>query len=84
MTENRLMNVKDVAAYLGIDPFSVYHWVSQGRLPCVRLSARCLRFRSEDIEQYVASMSNYTAADHVTSDRCSKGAVFSKSRGDER
>jgi excisionase family DNA binding protein len=90
MTENRLMNVGDVAAYLGIDPLSVYRWASRGRLPCVRLSARCLRFRREDIEQFVASMSNSPTTENETSDRIIKRNSFhpgvnkSKPRGDQR
>jgi excisionase family DNA binding protein len=88
MTENRLMNVRDVAAYLGIDALSVYRWASRGRLPCIRLSARCLRFRREDIEQFVASMSNSPTAENETLDRIIKRNSFypgvnkSKSKGD--
>jgi excisionase family DNA binding protein len=90
MTENRLMNVRDVAAYLGIDPLSVYRWVSRGRMPFIRLSARCLRFRLEDIEQFVASMSNSPTAENETLDRTIKrnsfhpGVSKSKPRGDQR
>jgi excisionase family DNA binding protein len=90
MTENRLMNVRDVAAYLRIDPLSVYRWVGSGRLPFIRLSARCLRFRLEDIEQFVASMSNSPTAENETSDHITKTNTFhpgvskSKPRGGQR
>jgi excisionase family DNA binding protein len=57
MTERLLLTVREVAELLGIRPGSVYHWVSQGRLPCVRLSSRCLRFRAEEIQRLIAEMS---------------------------
>lgn len=69
MTKSALLTVHEVAEMLKIAPGSVYHWVSQGRLPCVRLSARCLRFRLEDIEQFVAAMSDSAAAGDARSDR---------------
>jgi predicted site-specific integrase-resolvase len=30
---------------------TAYHWLSEGRLPCIRFSTRCVRFRESDIEQ---------------------------------
>jgi predicted DNA-binding transcriptional regulator AlpA len=37
MTGNHLMDVKQVAELLGMAPGSVYHLISQRRLPVVRL-----------------------------------------------
>lgn len=56
MTERLLLTVREVAELLGIRPGSVYHWVSQGRLPCIRLSSRCLRFRREDLDEWLAGL----------------------------
>ena len=53
----RLWNVEEVAAFLGLAIGSVYHLVSQGRIPCVRLSARCLRFDPEAIAVWVSEKS---------------------------
>lgn len=53
----KLLTVKEVAEQLGIAPASVYHWVSQNRLPCVRLSARCVRFRQKDLEALIEQLS---------------------------
>jgi excisionase family DNA binding protein len=53
---DRLLNVGEVAAILGLVSGSVYHMVSQGRLPCVRLSARCLRFKESAIRQLIDSL----------------------------
>jgi len=53
----KLLTVKEVAERLGIAPASVYHWLSQKRLPCVRLCARCVRFRQEDLEALIEQLS---------------------------
>jgi excisionase family DNA binding protein len=54
MIEDPLMDVKQVAELLGLAPGSVYQLISQGRLPVVRLSARCVRFRRCDIDRWIA------------------------------
>jgi len=46
----KLLTVKELAELLGISPGSLYHWISQGRLPVVRFSKRCVRFRPSDIQ----------------------------------
>jgi excisionase family DNA binding protein len=38
---------------LGLAPGTVYHLVSEKRLPCVRLSRRCLRFQPSAIDEYI-------------------------------
>ena len=49
-----LMDVKQVAEVLGLAPGSVYHKISSGEIPFVRLSARCVRFRRSDIDRWIA------------------------------
>jgi excisionase family DNA binding protein len=53
MNNKLLLNVAEVSELTGITVGTLYHWVSQGRIPCVRLSSRCLRFRFKDIETWV-------------------------------
>jgi excisionase family DNA binding protein len=53
----RLLTVKDLAGILGVVPGSIYHWLSQGRLPCVRLSKRCVRFRESDVKKMIEGLS---------------------------
>ena len=43
--EDRLLNVREVAELMGLQVGSVYHLISQKRIPVVRLSARCVRVR---------------------------------------
>jgi len=54
MIENNLMDVRQVAELLGLVPGSVYHLISEKRLPVVRLSSRCVRFRRCDIDRWIA------------------------------
>ena len=58
MTEDKLLTVDEVAQLLRLAPGTIYHLVSARRLPCVRLSARCLRFRESEIWRYIQQMAN--------------------------
>ena len=53
----RLWNVQEVAEFLGLAIESVYHLVSRRQIPCVRLSARCLRFDPNVIAVWVQEKS---------------------------
>jgi excisionase family DNA binding protein len=62
MNQNHLMDVNEVAEFLGLAVGSIYHMVSQKRIPCVRLSARCLRFRRSDLDKHIATLLEEPAA----------------------
>lgn len=53
---DRLLTVRELAELLGISPGTAYHWLSQGRLPCVRFSARCVRFRESDVQKLLEKL----------------------------
>jgi excisionase family DNA binding protein len=50
-----LMTVRDVAAMTGFSEGTLRHWVSQRRIPFVRISDRCVRFLLADIEAWLAA-----------------------------
>jgi predicted DNA-binding transcriptional regulator AlpA len=50
---DRLMKITEAAQFLAVEPTSLYHMVSQGRVPCIRLSKRCLRFRMADLKHLI-------------------------------
>jgi excisionase family DNA binding protein len=50
--EDRLLKMEEVARLTGLALGSVYHLISQGRLPVVRLSARCVRTRLSDLHEW--------------------------------
>jgi excisionase family DNA binding protein len=52
----KLLDVRGLAQLLGVSPGSIYHWISQGRLPVVRFSARCVRFREIDVERLLCDL----------------------------
>lgn len=54
MEEKKLLTIRDVAKITGFSVGTLYHWVSQRRIPVVRLSSRCVRFRLRDLEDWVA------------------------------
>jgi excisionase family DNA binding protein len=62
----KLLTVREVAERLHIAPGSVYHWLSARRLTCVRLSARCVRFREKDLEELVEQLSISSVSDGAT------------------
>jgi excisionase family DNA binding protein len=53
--DSPLMDVRGLSALTGLSIGTLYHWVSQKRIPIVRFSARCVRFRRSDIEAWIAS-----------------------------
>jgi excisionase family DNA binding protein len=57
MPREPLWGVAQVAQYLGLRIGTVYHLVSQKRIPCLRLSARCLRFEPTAIELWARGKS---------------------------
>jgi excisionase family DNA binding protein len=56
MSSEALLTVRDVAELLGLSVGSVYHLISQKRIPVVKLSSRCVRFRRSDIDAWIASL----------------------------
>lgn len=50
MTERRLVNVVELAEYLGVAPQTIRVWVSQKRISYLKIGA-AVRFSSEQIEE---------------------------------
>jgi len=48
---DRLLTVRELADRFRITPTCVYRWLSDGLLPAVRFSRRCVRFRESDIQR---------------------------------
>jgi excisionase family DNA binding protein len=66
---DRLLTVRELSERLGISPGTAYHWLSQGRLPCVRFSSRCVRFRQSDVESMLKQLAEGTLVDSLTRKR---------------
>ena len=66
MAEDKLLDVSEAAQFLGVPVGTLYHMVSQRRVPCIRLSKRCLRFRRADIDELVESLTEMPAPRNLT------------------
>lgn len=53
----RLLNINEVAMLTGLSAGTLYHFVSQKRIPVVRISQRCIRFRRSDLLSWIEALS---------------------------
>jgi excisionase family DNA binding protein len=51
--EQKLLTVKELANYLGVNRFSVYRWVEQQKIPHRRVGA-LIRFDPREVEEFMA------------------------------
>ena len=56
MSDDDLLTVAEVAEILKFSKLSIYHLVSQRRIPHLHLSKRCLRFRRGSIQAWLKSL----------------------------
>ena len=50
--EKRLLNIKEASEYLGVKENTLYCWVSQKKIPYVKLGRRTL-FDIEDLNKFI-------------------------------
>jgi excisionase family DNA binding protein len=48
-----LMDIRGVSVWTSLSIGTLYHFVSQGRIPFIRISKRCIKFRRSDIEAWL-------------------------------
>lgn len=51
-----LLTIKEVSKMTGLTVGTLYHFVSQQRIPVVRLSKRCIRFRYSDLLNWIQTL----------------------------
>ncbi len=56
VVEDRLLTINEVAELTGLAVGTLYHFVSQKRIPVVRLSKRCIRFRNSDLSDWIETL----------------------------
>ena len=59
LTYQRLLTIREAAEFLSLSVGSLYHMSSEGRVPVVRLSRRCIRFRRLALEQWLADATSF-------------------------
>ena len=52
--EDRLLSVEEIAAYLGLNPGTVYKWIKRKAMPARKLGS-LWKFRKEEVDQWVDS-----------------------------
>ena len=52
---DRLWTVTEAACFLGLARGSLYHLISERRVPVVRISSRCVRFSRRALIEWVQS-----------------------------
>jgi excisionase family DNA binding protein len=50
-----LWTIYEAASFLRISTGTLYHWVSQKRIPCMHFGSRCLRFDPQQVRQWAAA-----------------------------
>lgn len=48
-----LLDYEDAARILGIEVITAKKWVKDGKIPCVKFSSRCTRFKREDLDKFI-------------------------------
>jgi excisionase family DNA binding protein len=56
LSADRLLTIDEVAELTGLAVGTLYHFVSQKRIPVVRLSKRCIRFRQSDLSDWIQTL----------------------------
>jgi len=51
--KTHLLTAEDIAGMLGLKVQTVYTIARRGELKKVKLSRKCLRFRADDVEQFI-------------------------------
>jgi excisionase family DNA binding protein len=57
---DRLLRIDEVSALTGLAVGTLYHFVSEKRIPVVRLSKRCIRFRQSDLSNWIQTLTEGT------------------------
>ena len=53
---SQLLTVKQIAELLQLNPMTIYKWTSQGRIPCIKFSVRCVRFEWDKVKKWFSTM----------------------------
>ena len=69
---NAYWDIRQLSAYLNVKPSTLYAWVAQGKIPCVRIHG-LIRFRLEEIDTWIAGFQRSQTP--VPSSRTRKGPV---------
>ena len=78
-----LLTIKQVSSMTGLAVGTLYHFVSQRRIPIVRISARCVRFRRSDIDAWLAERVIPPERDNIQAPHLQHGQMQKQERSGE-
>jgi excisionase family DNA binding protein len=52
--DDRLLTAREVGEYLGVSVHTILDWFESGALPGFKLNGRCVRFRLNEVEAWLA------------------------------
>jgi len=55
MQEDKLLTLQELCNLLHLKPATIYSLIYHKKIPVVKLSSRCLRFRLSDIQAWIAA-----------------------------
>jgi excisionase family DNA binding protein len=67
-----LLTIREVSQLLHVKPSTLYAWAAQGRIPCFKLHG-LVRFRREDIDQWLESFRAPSAVKAALPDYTKRG-----------
>ncbi len=53
----KLLNIDELAEILGVTKATIYSWTSQNKIPHVKLTKRLLKFREQEIMDWISQKS---------------------------
>ena len=62
---DQLWTVVEAAHFLNLSPGTLYHLISQRRVPVIRISSRCVRFSRRELLQWVQDLTQSAEMDEA-------------------
>lgn len=56
---DKLLTIREVADLTGLSVGTLYHFVSESRIPVIRISRRCIRFRQSALTAWFDSLTQH-------------------------
>ncbi len=50
------MKAEEIADFLQVELKTIYKWSSQGRIPCIKFSKKCVRFELDKVRRWYETM----------------------------
>ena len=76
MSADELLNVVDAANYLGIRPWTLRHWVSDGKIEIVKYGNGIVRIRRSVLDRFVASCTIKARQGHGSNNRSKESRLL--------